>query len=140
LNENENTSPEGAAAPKKAPKTFLQTLQDHHYGFTADEATAALHQCISESERTGKATELTIVMKIKPVSKAAGRYDVLADVKTKLPAKEREAAIMFVGPDGNLTNKDPRQQDLPGIRVVDGPRAAVRPQDNERQAGIRVAG
>jgi hypothetical protein len=130
-----------APPPKKPPKTFLQTMQDHHYGYTADELTAALQQCISESERTGKPTKLTLTVDIKPVSKAQGRYNVLADVKTKLPAKEVEPAIMFVGPDGNLTTKDPKQPDLPGIRVVDGPRAAVRPQDEAQQAGgIRVAG
>lgn len=129
-----------AAQPKRAPKTFLQTLQDHHYGHTADEATARLKEALDASERTGKATEVTIKMKIRPVSKAAGRYDVTVDVTNKLPAKDIEAAIMFVGPDGNLTNNDPRQQVLPGIRVVDGPREALRPQDEEQQqAGIRVA-
>lgn len=110
---------ERVVPPKKAPKTFLQTLADHHYGYTADEATQALRTCIDEAERTGKATELVLKLKIKPASKAQGRYDVLADVTTKLPPKTREAAVMFVGPDGNLTNKDPRQQELPGLRAVE---------------------
>jgi hypothetical protein len=131
------TETEKAPPPKRAPKTFLQTLQDHHYGYTADEATKALETCISESERTGKATEITVMLKIKPVSKAAGRYDVLADVKTKLPAKEREAAIMFVGPEGNLTNKDPRQDELPGIRVVEKS-TSVRLEGDDEQPAVRV--
>lgn len=126
---------------KRPPKTFVQTLQDHHYGFTADEATNALRECISESERTGKATEITLTLKIKPVSKAQGRYDVLADVKTKLPPKDREAAIMFVGPDGNLTNKDPRQAEIPGLRAVDNkPAETVRVDGDEdqQQPAVRV--
>lgn len=125
-------------AQKRGPKTFLQTLQDHHYGYTADECTQKLKEAISESERTGKATEVTVTMKIKPVSKAQGRYDVLVEVANKLPKKEREAAIMFVGPDGNLTNTDPRQKELPGIRVVDGPRAAVRADAGNDTPTVRV--
>lgn len=113
------TVEEKRVPPKRAPKTFLQTVQDHHYGFTADEATAALKTCIDEAERTGKATEMIFKLKIKPVAKAQGRYDVMADISTKLPPKQREAAVMFVGPDGDLTNRDPRQPDLPGLRAVE---------------------
>ena len=129
---------EGKAAPKRAPKTFLQTLQDHHWGHTAAEATAKLAECIDASERTGKVTELTIKMKFRPVSKQQGRYDVMVDVDNKLPAKEREAAIMFVGPDGNLTNRDPRQQEIEGLRTVDNATINRLP-DDEQAGGIRVA-
>lgn len=124
---------------QRAPKTFLQTLQDHHYGYTADECTKAMAECIAESERSGKATRLTLTIDIKPVSKASGRYNVLADVKTKLPAKEIEPAIMFVGPDGNLTTRDPKQPDLPGIRVIDKtPQSAVRADSADGQPAVRV--
>jgi hypothetical protein len=126
------------APPKRAPKTFLQTVQDHHYGYTADELTKALQECIEASERTGKATELTFKLTIKPVSKAQGRYDVLSDVKTKLPTEPREAAIMFVGPNGDLQTKDPRQQEIPGLRVAEGPSAAKRLDDDSNQPGVRV--
>lgn len=128
-------SNDAPAQPQRAPKTFLQTLQDHHYGHTADEATNLLAECIAESARTGKATELTMKVKIKPESKAAGRYAVLVETTNKLPKREIEAAIMFVGPDGNLTNNDPRQQSLPGMRVVDKPVApAVRADAEAPQA------
>lgn len=133
------TETTAAAPPPRAPKTFIQTLADHHYGHTADEATAKLSECIATSERTGKQTELVIKLVIKPVSKG-GRYDVTADVTSKLPTPPREAAIMFVGPDGNLTNRDPRQQELPGLRVATAPtEPAVRvEQDAAPAAGIRV--
>lgn len=125
--------------PPRAPKTFLQTLQDHHYGFTADEATKALQECIQASERTGKATELVLKLKIKPESKAQGRYSVMVDVNAKLPAKEREAAVMFVGPNGDLTTRDPRQMEIEGIRVVDnGVSGALRVQETTQPA-VRVA-
>ncbi len=135
---NEETT-DKVIPPKRAPKTFLQTLQDHHYGFTADEATVALQEALSASERTGKATEVTVTMKIKPAGKAQGRYDVLVDVKTKLPPKEREAAIMFVGPDMNLQNNDPRQMEIAGLRVVDkNPQTAVRADEGDQQPAVRV--
>ena len=71
---NEETT-DKAVSPKRAPKTFLQTLQDHHYGYTAEEATLKMAEAIAASERTGKATELVIKMKIKPASKAQGRQN-----------------------------------------------------------------
>jgi hypothetical protein len=108
------------AQPRRAPKTFLQTLQDIHYGHFSDECTAKLVEAIAAAERTGKATSVTVKLDFKPVSKAAGRYNVFADVTNKLPPPERETAMMFVGPDGNLTNRDPRQMEIEGVRVVDG--------------------
>ncbi len=135
----EATGADREVPPPRAPKTFLQTLQDHHYGYTADEATTALQECIQASERTGKATELVLKVKIKPESKAQGRYAVMVDVNTKLPAKEREAAVMFVGPNGDLQTKDPRQSELEGFRVVDrGISGAVRVEE-QRAPGVRVA-
>mgnify|MGYP006921354655 CR=1 FL=1 len=125
--------------PPRAPKTFLQTLQDHHYGFTADEATKALQECIQASERTGKATELVLKLKIKPESKAQGRYSVMVDVNAKLPAKEREAAVMFVGPNGDLQTKDPRQNELEGFRVVDNGVSGALRVEEQRTPGVRVA-
>ncbi len=78
-------------------------------------------------------------LKIKPVAKAQGRYDVMADISTKLPPKQREAAVMFVGPDGDLTNRDPRQPDLPGLRAVEAPRGpAVRVEQPAPATGLRV--
>jgi hypothetical protein len=139
---NETTQAGTTAAPeppKRAPKTFQQTLQDINYGYTADELTAALHECIGESERTGKATELTFKLKIKPVSKANGRYNIGTEVTTKLPPKEREDALMFVGPDGNLTNRDPRQKELPGMRVIDGPSTANRLEGDNPAPAVRVS-
>ncbi len=79
-------------------------------------------------------------MKIKPASKAQGRYDVLVDVKNKLPAKEREAAIMFVGPNGDLVNNDPRQMEITGLRVVDRPASAVRVDADEQQQTAQRVG
>jgi hypothetical protein len=138
VNEDTQAGTTAEAPPKRAPKTFLQTMQEHLYGYTADELTAALQTCISESERTGKATELKLTLRIKPESKAQGRYSVLADVSTKLPAKEREAAIMFVGPEGNLQTKDPRQQEIPGLRVAEGPSAGKRLEEEQQQPGRRI--
>lgn len=126
------------APPRRGPKTFLQTLQDHHYGYTAEECTTLMREAIDAAERTGKATEFTVKMKFRPASKAQGRYDVLVEPSNKLPPKQREAAIMFVGPDGNLTNKDPRQMEIDGLRVVDKPIGAVRVDADEPQTAQRV--
>jgi hypothetical protein len=44
---------------------------------------------------------------------------------------------MFVGPEGNLTNKDPRQDELPGIRVVEKS-TSVRLEGDDEQPAVRV--
>lgn len=141
-NQQAGTAAQGESpAPKRAPKTFLQTLQDINYGHTADELTEALQECIDASEKTGKATELTFKIKIKPVGKnGSGRYNIGTDVATKLPPKEREDAMMFVGPDGHLTNRDPRQQEIPGLRVHDGrsEQRSVRLEGDGAEPGLRV--
>jgi hypothetical protein len=143
------TTPDNAAAteaaqratqPARAPKTFAQTLQDINFGHFADECTDALREAIDASERTNKVTEVTVKLKIKPVGKnGSGRYEVHPDVSAKLPPKDRETAMMFVGPDGNLTNRDPRQQEIPGIRAVDGSseQRAVRLEE-QQQPTVRV--
>lgn len=140
MNADQKTTPEGGVtAPPRAPKTFLQTVQDIHFGHTADELTTALQECIAASEKTGKATELVFKLKIRPKKAGSGRYEVLPDISTKLPPKEVEAMDMFVGPDGNLTTRDPRQPDLPGIRVVDkGPSRSegTRLEDDEQQRDV----
>lgn len=126
---------------KRGPKPFVQTLQDLHFGHTADELTDALQECIGASEKTGKATRLTLVIDIKPKKAGSGRYEVVPSVTTKLPAKENEAMDMFVGPDGNLSTRDPRQPDLPGMRVIDKNTQAQAlrvGQDEQQSPGIRV--
>lgn len=46
-----------------------------------------------------------------------GQMTIKADVKTKEPALSRGTSLFFLTPEGNLTRRDPRQQDLP-LRTV----------------------
>jgi hypothetical protein len=133
------TTPAAApeAPPKRRRKSLAQTLQDHHYGHTAAEADEKLWEAIDAAERTGKATQVTLTIKLRPAGKA-GRYDVTMETTNKLPPKEIEAAVMFVGPDGNLQNNDPRQRELDGMRVVDGG-SPMRVAATADQPAVRVS-
>lgn len=83
-----------------------------------EEATDALNDLVHATTETGKAGELIIKIKMKPVGGKAGQMEIDADVKTKLPAPTRGKTLLFATPDNNLQRTDPRQQTLDGVRDV----------------------
>lgn len=90
----------------------------------ADEATDALNDLVHATTETGKAGELVIKIKMKPIGGKAGQMEIDADVKTKLPAPTRGKTLLFATPDNNLQRTDPRQQTLDGVRDVAAESAA----------------
>jgi hypothetical protein len=125
----ENDSP-GGQPPPRGPKTFIQTLGDLEFGHFADECTERLREAIQAVAAREKGASITIKLDMKPG--AGGQVDISADVSVKLPKPKKGTTLMFISPELNLVRNDPRQQQLPGIRVVD--------KDTEQQpAAIRVA-
>ena len=45
--------------------------------------------------------------------------NIKADVKVKEPTLSRGTSLFFLTPEGNLTRRNPRQQDLPLRPVLD---------------------
>ncbi|GEM_PF-722977 len=84
----------------------------------AEEATDALNDLVHATTETGKAGELVIKIKMRPIGGKAGQMELEADVKTKLPQPTRGKTILFATPDNNLQRTDPRQQTLEGVRDV----------------------
>ncbi len=97
-------------------RPFLDTLRDVESGGLLDELTDAQHSLIDAIRLTNKVGELTIKLTYKP--EGAGQMTIKADVKTKEPVLARGTSLFFLTPEGNLSRRDPRQQEL-SLRTVD---------------------
>lgn len=84
----------------------------------SEEATDALNDLVHASTETGKAGEVVIRIKMKPIGGKAGQMELETDVKSKLPQAPRGKTILFATPDNNLSRQDPRQATLDGVRDV----------------------
>ena len=98
-------------------RPFIDTLRDIEAGGLLDELSETQHSLIDAIRLTGKGGELTIKLAYKPDGN--GQMTIKADVKAKEPALSRGTSLFFLTPEGNLTRRDPRQQDLPLRTVTD---------------------
>ena len=103
---------------------FRHTLGMLRYGEMEKELTDALAECISRAQTSGKVTELTLKIKIKP-RQNTGQYLIEDDITTKLPKRLKEETLLFGTPDGNLQREDPRQRSF-DLRDVSTPSAPVK--------------
>lgn len=92
-------------------RPFVDTLRDIEAGGLLDELTETQHSLIDAIRLTGKGGELTIKLTYKP--DGGGQMTVKADVKSKEPVLSRGTSLFFLTPEGNITRRDPRQQEIP---------------------------
>lgn len=93
-------------------KNFLQTLAEINAGTFVEELTAAQTELIAAIAKTGGGGKLTLTLEIKP-AKGGLTVTVDADVKTKLPSRDRATDFFFIGRDNSLLRDHPDQQRLP---------------------------
>lgn len=105
-----------------------------------EEATDALNDLVHATTETGKAGELVLKIKMKPIGGKAGQMEVDVDVKAKLPEPTRGKTLLFATPDNNLQRTDPRQQSLEGVRTVVEEAAAIRNAPVSTTAPLRAVG
>lgn len=91
-------------------RPFIDTLRDIEAGGLLDELSETQHKLIDSIRLTGKGGELNIKLTYKP--DGSGQMTIKADVKSKEPILSRGTSLFFLTPEGNLTRRDPRQQDL----------------------------
>lgn len=91
-------------------RPFIDTLRDLEAGHLLDELTEEQHQLLDAIRLTGKGGELTLKLAYKP--DGAGQMTIKADIKAKAPVLSRGTSLFFLTPEGNLTRKDPRQQEM----------------------------
>jgi len=97
---------------------FVHTLNNARMGLLADEASDALHACVEAARETGKPATLTLTLTLK-ANGATGQLHLHDQIKTRLPALDKGATILFMTPEGNLQREDPRQLTLAIKPVVD---------------------
>lgn len=97
-------------------RPFIDTLRDIEAGGLLDELSETQHSLIDAIRQTGKGGELNIKLIYKP--DGSGQMTIKADVKAKEPILARGTSLFFLTPEGNLTRRDPRQQDL-ALRSVE---------------------
>ena len=125
------------SAPKRAPKTFAQTLQEVSFGDAAEEATKKLTEALEAAQRLGKSASITVQLTFRPLKN--GQVEVYPLITNKVPKEELGAHIMFFGETGVQT-QDPRQRNLEGIRAVAEERpAAARSVEAEEPRVLRTA-
>ena len=76
------------------------------------EAASEIARLIRERGRgSGK---VTVTIDLRAATKGAGKaLSIAATVKTTMPRAEVEETLMYVGEDGKLSRRDPRQPELP---------------------------
>lgn len=111
------------------PRTFSTTIDALRYGTLSDELSDKLRDLTAVCASTGRAGSITLTLALKPGK--GGQIEVFDDVKVKLPKEERGSSLMFATPENNLQREDPRQMQLPGVRVVAGHQTAVKTVDQE---------
>lgn len=109
---------------KNRPDLFVHVLNNLRYGLAAEELSEKMAECIDASRETGKASEITLKIKIKP-KKNSGQHFIEDIVSVSLPKPERMETIMFETDDGNLTREDPRQHKL-NLRSVEQTHTGVK--------------
>lgn len=91
-------------------RPFLDTLRDIEAGGLLDELTEAQHKLIDAIRLAGKGGELVIKLGYKPDGR--GQMTIKSEIKVNEPRMSRGTSLFFLTPEGNLSRRDPRQQDL----------------------------
>lgn len=110
-------------ADRKSFGDFLSGIPD-----LSEELADALNDMVHASTETGKASELTLKIKLKPIGGTSGQVELDTDVKAKLPQPTRGKTLMFATPANNLQRENPKQQTLDGVRTV--------VEESETQRGV----
>lgn len=123
---------------RKSFADFLAALPD-----LGEELADALNDMVHASTETGKLSELTLKIKLKPMGGNSGQVEMDTDVKTKLPQPTKGKTIMFATPHNNLQRENPKQQTLDGLRTADQEAHAQTelrqtPKDEQAAAPLRA--
>lgn len=96
-------------------RPFFDSVRDLRRGQFLEDCADELHSVIAAVAETGKSAKLTIEITVAPAVK--GAILVTDKVNAKLPTDPPGETMLFVTPDNNWQNKDPRQNDIPFAAV-----------------------
>lgn len=99
-------------------RPFADTLRDIRGGAVLDDLAEEMQKLVDAVASTGKGGSLTLKLDIKPMAQFDGAVVVTDDIKTALPKLSSNGTVMFTTPEGNLSRKNPKQDDLPGLTIA----------------------
>jgi len=98
---------------------FTDVLALLRRGTLLEDAANDLAVLIAACEETGKPGTLTLAIKIEPQKNDPKALIITDKITLKEPKPEVAATIAFVGADGEITRRDPRQPELPvGVDAI----------------------
>jgi hypothetical protein len=106
---------------EKRPTPFWTWLREQRAGRTHNDLSEALAAVTKAVVDHGKPGSITLKITVKPAAKGDTAVVSVSDAITvKAPAGERGEFIFYADELGNLSKRDPRQPELPGMAVVEG--------------------
>jgi hypothetical protein len=104
---------------ERARKNFTETLREIRDGELVTELTAKVRELVEAVRATQKGGTLALKLTLKPMKKGMDVMILEDEVKLVLPEPDKDCStVMFPTTDNELTRRDPRQPDLPGVRGV----------------------
>lgn len=100
-------------------RPITDLLRDLRNGLLLDDLANQMQELVTAVESTGKGGSLTLKLDVKPFEKHGGAMVVRDTIKVTAPKIESSGTVLFATPEGNLQRSNPRQDDLPGIRLAD---------------------
>lgn len=97
-------------------KTFIDVLGRADRGQLKRDIETAMGEITDAVQQRGGTGKITVSLDIKRKGDA---FQISASMEHKLPKAPRLDAIMFLDDDGALVGRDPRQPDLPVVRLAD---------------------
>lgn len=115
---------------EEGPRSFGVMISGLADGRANAQISEELHELVKAGNAEALAREADVsgelTLKLKLKFTARGIVGLTYDVKTKKPSKRTASAHMFVTDGGNLSARDERQQELPGLREVPRERDELR--------------
>lgn len=106
--------------------SFQKTIHEIDAGNLSDELADKLQELIGKVKERGKAGNLTLTIKIKPLNSDVESVQVSGVVKVTEPAKRERASIFFTTDDNLLVRENPAQTTMK-LEPVPKPAAPIEP-------------
>jgi hypothetical protein len=85
-------------------------------GEAVEEASKKMNELIQAVDNTGKPGTFILKITVKPST--SGALELTDDIAIKKPEGKKGSSLFFATPEGNLQRNDPRQNELPGLKVI----------------------
>lgn len=105
-------------------REITDILRDLNGGAFVKECTDAMAEAVATSISTGKKSELTIRITLKPARGSKEQITVSHDLKLKTPDFDRPDDHMFVVGGDTVSTKHPRQTEMP-LQAVNTERGPI---------------